>query len=86
MSASDYACTNVHSILQVTFLEKSGTSPLPNSTGAYELDLSLINDNKKAWREMHVKSDVFCAGTVIYRFCSSDLPQLVYDSESHFAR
>lgn len=36
-----------------------------NSTGAYELDLSLVNDFDKAWREMHVKSNVFCSGSVI---------------------
>lgn len=46
---------------KVTFLEKWGTGP-PNSTGAYELDLSLINDFKAAWRPMHVKTDIFCAG------------------------
>jgi hypothetical protein len=38
----------------------------PNSTGAYELDLSLANDFSKAWRELDgVKTDVFCAGSVI---------------------
>ncbi|PNY24742.1 fungistatic metabolite [Tolypocladium capitatum] len=46
---------------KVTFLEKWGTGP-PNSTGAYELDLSLIDDFKAAWRPMHVKTDIFCAG------------------------
>ncbi|KND94716.1 putative fungistatic metabolite [Tolypocladium ophioglossoides CBS 100239] len=46
---------------KVTFLEKWGTGP-PNSTGAYELDLSLISDFKAAWRPMHVKTDIFCAG------------------------
>ncbi|KJZ73667.1 hypothetical protein HIM_07000 [Hirsutella minnesotensis 3608] len=45
---------------KVTFLEKWGTGP-PNSTGAYELDLSLINDFKAAWRPMHVKTDIFCS-------------------------
>jgi hypothetical protein len=48
---------------KVTFLEKWGTGP-PNSTGAYELDLSLIDDFKAAWRPMHVKTDIFCAGGV----------------------
>lgn len=48
---------------KVTFLEKWGTGP-PNSTGAYELDLSVLGDFKKAWREMHVKTDIFCAGGV----------------------
>ncbi|KAF7361017.1 hypothetical protein MSAN_01131900 [Mycena sanguinolenta] len=49
---------------KVTFLEKSGTSEFDNSTGAYELDLSLVNNFDKAWRTMHVKSDVFCSGSV----------------------
>ncbi|KAJ6574202.1 copper radical oxidase [Mycena capillaripes] len=49
---------------KVTFLEKS-PSFYGNSTGAYELDLSLVNDFDKAWREMHVKSNVFCSGSVI---------------------
>lgn len=46
---------------KVTFLEKWGTGP-PNSTGAYELDLSVLNNFDMAWRAMHVKTDVFCAG------------------------
>jgi hypothetical protein len=37
----------------------------PNSTGAYELDLSLVDDFHHAWREMHVKTDVFCSGAVV---------------------
>ena len=38
----------------------------PNTTGAYELDLTLSHDFAHAWREMHgVKTDVFCAGSVI---------------------
>ncbi|GJJ13871.1 hypothetical protein Clacol_008128 [Clathrus columnatus] len=49
---------------KVTFLEKFGTGP-PNSTGAYELDTSLVNDFDLAWRTMHVKTDVFCSGAVI---------------------
>lgn len=48
---------------KVTFLEKWGTGP-PNSTGAYELDLSVLNDFGAAWKEMHVKTDIFCAGGV----------------------
>lgn len=43
---------------KVTFMEKYGTGA-PNSTGAYELDYSLANDYTKAWRTMHVVSDVF---------------------------
>ena len=42
------------------FVEKWGTGP-PNSTGAYELDLTYLNDVTKAWRPMHVKTDVFCS-------------------------
>lgn len=48
---------------KVTFLEKWGTGP-PNSTGAYELDLSAVNDFEAAWRTMHVKTDVFCSAGV----------------------
>ncbi|KAI4200824.1 MAG: hypothetical protein LQ346_002305 [Caloplaca aetnensis] len=43
-----------------TFVEKYGTGP-PNSTGAYELDISQLGDPSKAWRTMHVKTDVFCS-------------------------
>ncbi|KAJ7591598.1 hypothetical protein C8J56DRAFT_1137522 [Mycena floridula] len=50
---------------KVTLLEKSGTSYTPNSTGAYELDLSLTSNFSAAWREMHVKTDVFCAASII---------------------
>ena len=45
---------------KVTFLEKSGTGP-GNETGAYELDLTQINNFTAAWRPMHVKSDIFCS-------------------------
>lgn len=44
-------------------MEKWGTGPA-NSTGAYELDLSVIDDFEAAWRTMHVKTDIFCAGGV----------------------
>ncbi|KAJ7054494.1 glyoxal oxidase N-terminus-domain-containing protein [Mycena amicta] len=50
---------------KVTFLEKGGTSEFLNSTGAYELDLSLVDNFNLTWREMHVKSDVFCSGSLI---------------------
>jgi len=50
---------------KVTFLEKGGTG-FPNSTGAYELDPSLVNNGiSAAWREMHIKTDVFCSGSII---------------------
>jgi Glyoxal oxidase N-terminus/Domain of unknown function (DUF1929) len=48
---------------KVTFLEKFGTGP-PNSTGAYELDVSMINNFTMAWRPMHVKSDIFCSASL----------------------
>ncbi|KAJ6479629.1 hypothetical protein C8R45DRAFT_1076519 [Mycena sanguinolenta] len=50
---------------KVSFLEKSGTSEFMNSTGAYELDLSLASNFSAAWRTMHLKSDVFCSGSII---------------------
>ena len=50
---------------KVSFVEKFGTSEFPNSTGAYELDLSLVDDFEKTWRTMHVKTDVFCSGSLI---------------------
>jgi hypothetical protein len=50
---------------KVTFLEKFGTSEFANSTGAYELDLSLVDNYLLAWREMHVRSDVFCSASLI---------------------
>ncbi|KAK7696501.1 hypothetical protein QCA50_001159 [Cerrena zonata] len=49
---------------KVNFLEKLGTG-FPNSTGAYELDLSLVDDFEHAWRELHVHSDVFCSASII---------------------
>ena len=50
---------------KVTFVEKSGTSQYPNSTGAYELDVSLVNNFPAAWRTMHVKTDVFCSASLV---------------------
>ncbi|KAJ8496398.1 hypothetical protein ONZ51_g1161 [Trametes cubensis] len=50
---------------KVTFVEKWGTSEFTNSTGAYELDLSLVDDFEKTWRTMHVKSDVFCSAGIV---------------------
>lgn len=49
---------------KVTFLEKWGTG-FPNTTGAYELDLSLSSNFSAMWREMHVQTDVFCSGSII---------------------
>ena len=50
---------------KVSFLEKYTSSEFKNSTGAYELDLSLVNDFNHAWREMHVKTDVFCSSATV---------------------
>ncbi|KAI0378836.1 putative glyoxal oxidase [Hypomontagnella monticulosa] len=49
---------------KVTFLEKWGTGAA-NSTGAYELDLSQLDNFDAAWRTMHLKTDVFCSAGVI---------------------
>ncbi|KAK3075865.1 hypothetical protein LTR53_000438 [Teratosphaeriaceae sp. CCFEE 6253] len=49
---------------KVTYLEKFGTSPANNGTGAYELDVSMLSNYSAAWREMHVKSDVFCSASL----------------------
>lgn len=48
---------------KVVFMEKAGTGA-PNTTGTYELDLTFINDVTKAWRPLHVKSDIFCSAGV----------------------
>lgn len=48
---------------KVTFVEKFGTGP-PNSTGAYELDVSQIGTGASPWRTMHVKTDVFCSASL----------------------
>lgn len=50
---------------KVSFVEKYGTSEYDNSTGAYELDLSLVDHFELAWRTMHVKTDVFCSASLI---------------------
>ncbi|KAI2618886.1 glyoxal oxidase N-terminus-domain-containing protein [Hypoxylon sp. NC1633] len=49
---------------KVTFLEKWGTGAA-NSTGAYELDLSQLDNFDAAWRTMHLKTDVFCSAGLI---------------------
>ncbi|KAI0246519.1 copper radical oxidase [Lactifluus subvellereus] len=50
---------------KVSFFMKGPSPDYDNSTGAYELDLSLVNDFSRAWREMHVKTDIFCSGAVV---------------------
>jgi len=49
---------------KVTFLSKWGTGPA-NETGAYELDLALLSNPAKAWRPLHLKTDVFCSAGLI---------------------
>nr|ABD61574.1 copper radical oxidase [Phanerodontia chrysosporium] len=50
---------------KIAMVEKFGTSEYANSTGAYELDLSMVDDFDKAWHTMHVKSDVFCSASIV---------------------
>ncbi|KAM3067190.1 hypothetical protein ACMFMG_005441 [Clarireedia jacksonii] len=50
---------------KISFLEKFGTEPANNSTGAYELDLTLLSNYSAAWRPMHVKTDVFCSAGLV---------------------
>lgn len=53
---------------KVTYMEKFGTSPANNATGAYEFDISLQEAGNASysqiWREMHVKSDIFCSASI----------------------
>jgi hypothetical protein len=49
---------------KVSFLSKWGTGKA-NETGAYELDLSAINNPALAWRPLHVKTDIFCSAGLI---------------------
>lgn len=44
---------------KISFVSKWGTGP-PNTTGVYEFDPYFDDSIKLAWREMHVKTDVFC--------------------------
>ncbi|OQU99179.1 WSC domain-containing protein [Cladophialophora immunda] len=46
---------------KIVYMEKFGTEPANNSTGTYELDLTLLDNYTAAWRPMHVKSDIFCS-------------------------
>lgn len=49
---------------KVSFISKWGTGPA-NETGAYELDLSVLDNPAKAWRALHLKTDVFCAAGIV---------------------
>lgn len=44
---------------KISFVSKWGTGP-PNTTGVYEFDPYFDDNIYLAWREMHVKTDVFC--------------------------
>jgi len=48
---------------KVVFMEKSGTGA-PNTTGTYELDLTMQNNYIQAFRPLSVKTDIFCAAGV----------------------
>ena len=48
---------------KVSFISKFGTGP-GNETGAYELDLTQISNPSTTWRELHLKTDVFCAAGI----------------------
>ena len=49
---------------KVSFLSKWGTGPA-NETGAYELDLSIVDNFAQAWRPLHLKTDVFCSAGIV---------------------
>ncbi|KAG6919683.1 hypothetical protein DXG01_002626 [Tephrocybe rancida] len=59
---------------RLTYYEYNGTMNVWNTPtnigryeflGAYELDLTLVSNFSATWRAMHIKTDVFCAGSVI---------------------
>ena len=49
---------------KVSFLEKFGNSEKVNSTGAYELDLSLV-DKPGPWRTMHTRTNTWCSAAIV---------------------
>ena len=36
-----------------------------NYTGAYELNLTMVDDFAHAWCEMHIKTDVICSRSIV---------------------
>lgn len=50
---------------KIVYMEKFGTEPANNSTGTYELDLTLLSNYTAAWRPMHVKTDIFCSAGLV---------------------
>ncbi|KAK8133479.1 glyoxal oxidase N-terminus-domain-containing protein [Apiospora sp. TS-2023a] len=50
---------------KVVFVEKHGTSKEANSTGSFEWDPSLAPQYGTAFRELQLKTDVFCSGSIV---------------------
>ena len=50
---------------KISFLEKFGNSEIPGSTGAYELDISLVDEPGLAWRTMHTQTNTWCSAGVV---------------------
>lgn len=50
--------------VNVTYTYNLSRTGPANSTGAYELDPSQLGNFNKAWRTLHVKTDVFCAASL----------------------
>jgi len=71
---------------KVSFVEKSGGTGEPNGTGAYELDLSEINNWDLAWRTMTgLQTDVFCsAGLILPDLAGRQLTIGGWAGESNF--
>ncbi len=71
---------------KVSFVEKSGGTGEPNGTGAYELDLSEIDNWDLAWRTMTgLQTDVFCsAGLILPDLAGRQLTVGGWAGESNF--
>ena len=50
---------------KISFLEKFGNSEIRGSTGAYELDMSLVDEPGLAWRTMHTQTNTWCSAGVV---------------------
>ncbi|ORY56844.1 uncharacterized protein BCR38DRAFT_355246 [Pseudomassariella vexata] len=50
---------------KVVFVEKHGTSKENNSTGSFEFDPSLAPNYDTAFRELQLKTDVFCSASLV---------------------
>lgn len=50
---------------KVVFVEKHGTSTEGNSTGSFEFDPSLAPNYDTAFRELQLKTDVFCSASLV---------------------